>query len=313
MRFQFILNEIGIGLRRNLSMTISVVLVTAVSLFLLGFGMLAQKQVGLMKDFWYDRVQVSVFLCGKDSPELTCADGEVTKAQKAQILADLNSPQLQPFVEKVYYESKQEAFGRFKEQFKNSVISSNITINDMPESYRVKLKDPKKYQMVAEQFAGRQGVEQVQDQNQVLDRLFSLLNGLAMGAWAIAVVTLATAVLLVATTIRLSAFTRRRETGIMRLVGASRLVIQLPFILESMIAAALGALLASVALLPLVQVVIRDWLAHKLTFIDHWVDLNPLHLGSADNAMFVIPILFAAGLVIAGVSSFASLLRYLRV
>jgi cell division transport system permease protein len=313
VRFQFILNEIGIGLRRNLSMTISVVLVTAVSLFLLGFGMLAQKQVGLMKDFWYDRVQVSVFLCGKESTEPTCANGEIAEAQKAQILADLNSPQMRPYVEKVYYESKQEAFERFKEQYKNSVISSSITVNDMPESYRVKLKDPKKYQAVAEQFAGRQGVEQVQDQNQVLDRLFSLLNGLAMGSWAIAVVTLATAVLLVATTIRLSAFTRRRETGIMRLVGASNLVIQMPFILESMIAAAIGASLASVALFPLVQVVIRKWLAHKLTFIDHWVDLNPLHLGSADNAMFVIPILFAAGLVIAGVSSFASLLRYLRV
>lgn len=313
MRFQFILSEIGIGLRRNLSMTISVVLVTAVSLFLLGFGILAQKQVGLMKDFWYDRVQVSIFLCGKDSPAATCSGGEVTQAEKDQVLADLNSPQMQPFVEKVFYESKQQAFDRFKQQFKNSVISNNIAVSDMPESYRVKLKDPKRYKEVADQFAGRQGVEQVQDQNQVLDRLFSLLNGLAMGSWAIAVVTLATAVLLVATTIRLSAFTRRRETGIMRLVGASNLVIQMPFILESMIAAAAGALLASIALFPVVHLVIRDWLATKLTFIDHWVDMNPLHFGSPDNAMFVIPILFAAGLVIAGVSSFVSLLRYLRV
>jgi cell division transport system permease protein len=313
VRFQFILSEIGIGLRRNLSMTISVVLVTAVSLFLLGFGILAQKQVGLMKDFWYDRVQVSIFLCGKDSPAATCSGGEVTQAQKDQVLADLNSPQMQPYVEKVFYESKQQAFDRFKQQFKNSVISNNIAVSDMPESYRVKLKDPKRYKEVADQFAGRQGVEQVQDQNQVLDRLFSLLNGLAMGSWAIALVTLATAVLLVATTIRLSAFTRRRETGIMRLVGASNLVIQMPFILESMIAAAAGALLASIALFPVVHLVIRNWLATKLTFIDHWVDLNPLHFGSADNAMFVIPILFAAGLVIAGVSSFVSLLRYLRV
>lgn len=313
MRFQFILSEIGIGLRRNLSMTISVVLVTAVSLFLLGFGILAQKQVGLMKDFWYDRVQVSVFLCGKDSTASTCSGGEVTQAQRDQIRADLNSPQMQPYVEKVYFESKQQAYERFKQQFKNSVISNNIAVTDMPESYRVKLKDPKKYKAVAEQFSGRQGVEQVQDQNQVLDRLFSLLNGLAMGAWAIALVTLSTAVLLVATTIRLSAFTRRRETGIMRLVGASNLVIQMPFILESMIAASAGALLACLALVPVVQLVIRNWLAVRLSFIDHWVDMNPLHLGAADNAMFVVPILFAAGLVIAGVSSFVSLLKYLKV
>lgn len=313
MRFQFILSEIGIGLRRNLSMTISVVLVTAVSLFLLGFGVLAQKQVGLMKVYWYDRVQVSIFLCGPDSTAATCAKGEVTPAQKDQILVDLKGSELAPFVEKVYYESKQQALDRFKQQFENSVLSQNVTVDQMPESYRVKLKDPKKYQAVAQQFSGREGVEQVRDQNQVLDRLFALLNGLAMGSWAIALVTLATAVLLVATTIRLSAFTRRRETGIMRLVGASNLVIQLPFILESMIAAAVGALIACVALVPVVVFVIRGWLAPQLPFISQWVNMNVAHLGAADNAIFVIPLLFAAGLLIAGVSSFVALLRYLRV
>ena len=106
----------------------------------------------------------------------------MTQAQKDQILADLNSPQMAPYVEKVYYESKQEAYDRFKEQFKDSVLSEQRRPStDMPESYRVKLKNPEKYKVVADQFAGRQGVEQVQDQNQVLDRLFALLNRLT---WA---------------------------------------------------------------------------------------------------------------------------------
>ena len=142
----------------------------------------------------------------------------------------LNSPQ---DVEKVFYETKQQAMTRFKEQFKDSVLSSNVTVDQMPESYRVKLKDPRS-EAVTRHFANRAGVEEVQDQNQVLDRLFALLNGLAMVRGG-SFVTLATSVLLVSTTIRLSAFTRRRETGIMRLVGASNVVIQLPFILESMI------------------------------------------------------------------------------
>lgn len=305
MRFQFILSEIGIGLRRNLSMTVSVILVTAVSLFLLGFGILAQKQVSMMKDYWYDRVQVSIFLCGEDSEAASCSGGSVTQVQKDQILADLNSPQLAPYVERVYYESKQQAYDRFRQQFKNSVLSANVTVDQMPESYRVKLKDPKKYQTVAQLFQGRQGVEEVQDQNQVLDRLFALLNGLKWGAWAIAFVTLATAVLLVATTIRLAAFTRRRETGIMRLVGASNLVIQLPFILESMIAATIGALVASVVLVPVVAFVIRGWLAAQLPFINQWVGVG--------NALVVLPWMFITGLLIAGVSAFFSLLRYLKV
>jgi cell division transport system permease protein len=305
VRFQFILSEISIGLRRNLSMTISVILVTGVSLFLLGFGILAQKQVSLMKTYWYDKVQVSIFLCGEESVAASCAAGAVTEVQKQQILADLNSPQLSPYVEQVYYESQQQAYDRFKEQSKNSVLAENATVDMMPESYRVKLKDPKKYREVAQEFENRAGVESVQDQNVVLDRLFALLNGLKWGAWAIAFVTLFTTVLLVATTIRLAAFTRRRETAIMRLVGASNMVIQMPFILESMIAAAVGALAASLVLVPVVKFVINGWLAGQLPFISQWVGLS--------DGLFVLPWMFLTGLLIAGVSAFFSLLKYLKV
>jgi cell division transport system permease protein len=305
VRFQFILSEISIGLRRNLSMTVSVILVTAVSLFLLGFGILAQKQVSLMKTFWYDKVQVSIFLCGDESVAASCAAGKVTDVQKQQILADLNSPQLADYVEQVYYESQQEAYDRFKEQSKNSVLAENASVEMMPESYRVKLKNPKEYRQVAQEFENRAGVESVQDQNVVLDRLFALLNGLKWGAWTIALVTLFTAVLLVATTIRLAAFTRRRETAIMRLVGASNMVIQLPFILESMIAATIGALVASLALLPVVVFVIRHWLAGQLPFISQWVGLS--------DGLMVLPWMFLTGLLIAGVSAFFSLLKYLKV
>ena len=315
MRLQFILDEIIVGLRRNVAMAVSVVLVTIVSLFLLGLGFLAQRQVDTMKDYWYDRVQVSIFLCGKDSAAASCADGQVTQAQKDQIQADLASPQLAGYVKKVFYESKQEAFTRFKQQFKDTLLSDNVTVDQMPESYRVQLKNPQQYQVVAQVFTDRAGVDSVQDQNQVLDRLFALLNrlirrrawfewALALAAVVLAAVTLVCSVLLVATTIRLTAFTRRRETGIMRLVGASNFFIQLPFILESMIAAAIGAALASSALVALTHFEIQGRLAHSLRFINY-VDTG--------DAVMIVPWLFAIGLGIAGVSSFLALLRYLRV
>lgn len=312
MRFQFILSEIGIGLRRNLSMTVSVILITMVSLILLGGGILAQKQVGLMKDFWYDRVQVSIFLCGEDSAPVSCSGGAVTQVQKDKIRADLNSPELASYVERVYYESSQQAYERFKKQFKNSVLSANLTPDQMPESFRVKLKDPKKYAAVVQMFQGRPGVEEVQDQNQVLDRLFALINGAKWIAWFIATVTLVAAALLVWTTIRLAAFTRRREAAVMRLVGASNLVIQLPFILESMIAAAIGALIATLVLVPSVLSA-RSWIHHQLPFVTEWVNMDLLHPGATGNTLFVIPILFITALLIAGVSAFFSLLKYLRV
>jgi cell division transport system permease protein len=305
MRFQFILSEIKIGLRRNVTMTVSVVLVTTVSLLLLGVGVLAQKQVSAMKDYWYDRVQVSIFLCGKDSPKASCAGGSVTETQKASILADLHSPQLAKYVSQVYYESKQDAYDRFKAQYKDSVLSDNVTPDQMPESYRVKLVNPQQYQQVSQQFQDRPGVDTVQDQNQVLDRLFALLNGLKWCAWFVAGLTLVCSVLLVATTIRLNAFTRRRETGIMRLVGASNLVIQLPFVLESMIAAVAGAAIASLILVLFTKFAIQGWLKGTLRFVDNWV--------SVGDASLVMPWMFLLGMLIAGVSSFLSLRRYLKV
>jgi cell division transport system permease protein len=304
MRLQFILGEIGIGLRRNVAMAVSVVLVTLVSLFLLGLGFLAQRQVDTMKDYWYDRVQVSIFLCGQDSEESSCAGGEVTQAQKDQIQADLSSPQLASYVDRVYFESKQEAYQRFMAQFKDSVLSENVTVDQMPESYRVRLKNPEQYQVVSQVFDGRAGVESVQDQNEVLDPLFSLLNRLKYYSWLLAAVTLLCAVLLVATTIRLTAFTRRRETGIMRLVGASNFFIQLPFILESMIAAAVGASLASLALVSLTRFEIQGRLSQSLRFVNY-VDTG--------DALVIVPWLFAIGLTIAGVSAFVALLKYLKV
>jgi cell division transport system permease protein len=304
MRLQFIVDEIVIGLRRNIAMAVSVVLVTVVSLFLLGMGFLAQRQVDTMKDYWYDKVQVSIFLCGKDSDAATCGDGSVTQAQKDQIKADLASPQLVGYVKNVYYESKEQAFQRFQKQFKDSPLSENITEDVMPESYRIQLKNPEQYQVVAQYFTDRQGVESVQDQNEVLDRLFALLNRLKYYSWLLAAVTLICSVLLVATTIRLTAFTRRRETGIMRLVGAPNLFIQLPFVLESMIAAAVGAVLASVALVSITHFEIQGRLSHSLRFVNY--------VGTGD-ALAIVPWLFLIGLVIAGVSSFIALQKYLKV
>ena len=299
------LSEIGQGLRRNLSMTISVILVTTVSLLMLGVGLLAQKQVSVMKEYWYDRVQVSIFLCGKDSDTTkpSCASGEVSQAQKDAIFAELQDAQLKPYVAQVFYESKQEAYQHLKERLKD--LADNVTPDQLPESYRVRLNHPEQYEVVSDAFRGQPGVDTVQDDNVVLDRLFALLNGLKWSAWAIAGLTLACSVLLVATTIRLTAFTRRRETGIMRLVGASNLVIQMPFILESLISAVIGAVLASAILLGFTQFAVQGWLAGTLRFIRNWVSLS--------DAALVLPAMFLVGLGIAGVSAFLSLRRYLKV
>ena len=234
MRAKFVMSEVGIGLRRNLTMTFAVVITVAISLSLLGVGLLANSQVRVMKDYWYDKIEVSIFLCGSLSEGSSCAKGVITQEQKIGIQRDL---QALPVVQEVFYESQSEAFKRFQERFEGSAIAQNVTPDQLPESFRVKLKDPTKFAVIESAFAGRPGVDIVQDQQAILEKFFRLLGVLRNGALAIGAASVLTAALLISNTLRLAAFNRRRETGVMKLVGASSFSIQLPFLLEGVFAA----------------------------------------------------------------------------
>ena len=301
MRASFIVHEIGIGLRRNLTMTLAMVITTAVSLGFLGTAILFNQQVGVMKDFWYDKVEVSVFLCGADSEGASCANGEVTQDQRQTIRDDLDA---MPQAQRIYYESKQKAYTRFKEQFKNSAIVDNVTADQMPESFRVKLVDPEQFPIIASAFIGRAGVEQVQDQKALLERFFKVLKWVQWFAFGLALLMVVVSVILIVNTIRVAAFSRRRETGIMKLVGASSFSIQLPFLLEGAIAGFLGAALATGAFVLIKALLVDEILAPNfpitrfITWGDVWL---------ASGTVFVI------GVALAAIASFLTLMKYLRV
>ena len=302
MRARFVLSEVWNGLRRNLTMTLAVIITVGVSLALFGVSLLVRAQVDTMKDFWYDKVEVSIFLCNDNSETPSCSGGKVTDVQRDQIRSDLES--LEPLVQEIFYESQQEAYNRFIEQYRNSPIVDNVTVDALPESFRVKLSDPTKYEIVASAFSGRPGVEQVNDQRQFLDRFFQLLGGLQAIALVIAIAMLVVTVLLIVNTMRVAAFSRRRETGIMRLVGASNFYIQLPFLLEAAVAAAIGALLATGGLILVKAFVIDRVLAPAFQFTAFvgW-----------DAIWSIAPILFLVGILLAGLAAFFTLRKYLRV
>ncbi len=302
MRVRFVLAEVYTGVRRNLTMTIAVVITVAVSLALFGAGLMVRSQVSLMKDYWYDKVQVSIYLCGETSEVISCTEGSVAPAQRDQIRSDLES--LRPLVQEVYYESSAEAYARFSEQFKGAPIVASVTADQMPESFRVKLSDPTKYDVIASAFTGRAGVDTVNDQRRVLDKLFAILNGFQTGALVIAAMMLLATVLLVANTIRVAAFSRRRETGIMRLVGASNFYIQLPFLLEAALAAAIGAVVA-IGLLAMLKVVLVDGVlmpSFQFTNFVGWDVVGQVSL-----------IVMVTGIALASVAALATSRRYLKV
>jgi cell division transport system permease protein len=302
VRAQFVLSEIGIGLRRNLTMTIAVVVTVAISLALFGSGLLIRKQVETMKDFWYDKVEVSVYLCGELSDRPTCGGQAVSDAQRAALEAELRA---MPQVDEVFYESQQDAYEHFQEQFADSPdLVENVTADVLPESFRVKLTDPTQFAVVADAFVDRPGVEEVQDQKALLEGFFNVLNKLQLLALIIAAVQVLAAVLLISNTIRVAAYSRRRETGIMRLVGASNLYIQLPFLLEGVLAGLVGAAFASGALMALKEFLIDRQLrpTFQFTAFVGW-----------DDVLAILPVLFLTGALLAGLSSFVTLRRHLRV
>ncbi|WP_242088701.1 permease-like cell division protein FtsX [Microbacterium lacticum] len=303
MRVRLILAEALSGLRRNASMVISVILVTFVSLTFVGAAMLMQMQVGKMRAYWVERAQVSIVMCRDDSTATTCVDGAANDEQLKTVADRLASPALADIVRDVRFESADEAYQNLIALYGDE-YADYVTPAQLGDTYWVGLVDPGKSDVITEAFTGTQGVEAVKNQMQYLEPLFSALTIATYIAVGIAVLMLIAAVLLIATTIRLSAYARRREVGIMRLVGASNRFIQTPFILEGVFAAFIGSVLAGAAIVAGVHFGVNGYLKDRVTFITDWV-------GMADAAI-VIPIIIAIGLVLAALSAGFAIRRWLR-
>ncbi|AZS72111.1 cell division protein FtsX [Streptomyces lydicus] len=303
MRAQFVLSEIGVGLRRNLTMTFAVIVSVALSLGLFGASLLMRDQVSTMKGYWYDKVNVSIFFCNKNDAEsgANCAKGAATQQQKNDIKAELDRL---PIVQKVTYESSDQAYKHYKEQFGDTPVAGLVTPDQLPESYRVKLKDPTKFTVIKSAFSERPGVMEVQDQRDTVEPLFNLLNGMNIAALVVMGLMLVVALMLIVNTVRVSAFSRRRETGIMRLVGASSFYIQMPFILEAAIAGLLGAAFACVLIVGGKYVLVNNWLAERIQVINFigW-----------DSVVAVLPLVLLIGLLMPALAAFFALRKYLKV
>ena len=297
------LAEVGNGLRRNASMVVSVVLVTFVSLTFVGTAALLQLQIAQMKNYWYDRAQVAVYLCTSVSTAPGCTDGQATPEQKEAVEAQLTSDTLAPFIDEFYFEDQQQAYENFQEQFADTPAADYVTPDVLNETFWVNLVDPSQSAVLVESLAGLAGVEGVVDQRRYLDQIFDVLNVASYTAVAIAAIMLVAAALLIATTIRLSAFSRRKELGIMRLVGASNRFIQTPFVLEGVFAGLIGSLLAGAAVIGIVYFFVQGYLAENLSFT----------FVSITDALLVVPLLIGVGVLLAAVSAAIAITRYLRV
>ena len=301
MRFGLIWSEVVSGLRRNMSMVVSVILVTFISLTFVGAAVLLQMQIGQMKTYWYDRAQVAVYMCTATD---ACPGGEASAEQIAAVKTQLQSATLTPYIQKFYFQDHKQGYEQFKQQFKGNPVADFVTPDLIPQTFWVNLKNPSQSDVLTETLSSLAGVQSVVDQRSYLDQIFSILNAASYTAIGIAVLMLVAAALLIATTIRLSAFSRRRELGIMRLVGASNRFIQTPFVLEGVFAALIGSVLAAGAVFAIVHFFVRGYLANRIVSIN---------FVSENDALVVVPILLLVGIVLAAISANFAISRYLKV
>ncbi len=288
-RWRYIIQESAKGLRRNPLMTIAVILSMTVSLTLLGATLLLRDQIDLATDDWVDQVEVSIFLCdGQACPE-------ITEQQQETLRQDLED---QPVVDEVHYESKDEAYERFTELFADQENLLEIVEPDiLPASFRVSLVDPDEFLVINQQFEAYPGVEDIVDQREILTQFLNFTRIVRNGALAVAVVQLVAAALLIGNTILMSAFARREQTSIMKLVGASNWYIRLPFLMEAVITGIVGAALSWGLL---------AWIVPRVTEgLSREVLLMPF-IGMG-HVIASAPPIFLAGFGIAAVSSIVAL------
>jgi cell division transport system permease protein len=298
VRFRFLLNEVLTGFRRNVTMTVAMILTTAISIGLFGGALLVWRLAVQSSNIYLSRVESQVFL----TPDVSANDPNCA-ANPCKALRDLLENRKD--VESVRYLNRDEAYAdaiRRIPQFKD-VASKEA----FPASFIVKLTNPDQDKEFRQSMVAQPGVRDVLNQKSLIDRLFAVLYGLRDAAFAVAVVQAIGAILSIANMVQVSAFTRRTEIGIMRLVGASRWYTQLPFLLEATLAALLGVVLA-VAGLFFVRAFFLD------SALKQFYEANPPLIAKVDylDILYITPYLVLLGVVMAGVTSYATLRVYVR-
>jgi len=291
MRLKYVLNEVLVGLWRNVTMTIAMIITMSVSLTMLGASVLLYMQVDQMKGYYYGEIEVSIFL-----------RTDVTDAQRQAIDQAIST---NPLVKEKTYETREQAWKRFQELWQDSPdFVKSIGPNSLPESFRVKLNDPEKYKTFADQMQGMQGIQDIIDQRTLLDKVFKIFNAIQVMALVVAGVMALAALLLVGNTIQVAAYSKRREVAVMKLVGASNWFIQAPFVLEAVVAGLIGAILGFIALFA-GKLVLLDNRLQALTTI-----LTPIH---NSNVWLMLPLLAGVGAVVSAITAWITLRFYLKV
>jgi cell division transport system permease protein len=296
VRFGFLLNEVWTGLRRNVTMTVAMILTTAISIGLFGGGLLVVRLADNSRAIYLDRVESQVFLTNDVSANDPTCDSDPCKSlrQKIEDRDDVRS---------VRFLNRDDAYNDAIKKFPQY---KDVAGKDaFPASFVVKLDNPEQHKDFDDSMAGQPGVLNVLNQKDLIDRLFAVLDGLSSAAFAVALVQAVGAVLLIANMVQVAAYTRRTEVGIMRLVGASRWYTQLPFLLEATLAALAGVVISIIGL-----IIVRALFLENA--LNQFYEANLIARVDYADILYIAPILIFVGVAMAAITSYATLRLYVR-
>ncbi|WP_430333433.1 permease-like cell division protein FtsX [Rhodococcus sp. ACT016] len=300
MRASFIFSEVLTGLRRNITMTIAMILTTAISLGLFGSGLLVVQMADKTQQIFLDRVEVQLFL----TEDISASDPDCVQDICRGLRNDLENADA---VVSVQYLNRDDAVTDATDRvFKdNPELASLVSPESFPASFKIKLSDPERFGVINDEFADRPGIDSILNQRELVDRLFSVLGGIRNAAFAIAIVQAIAAIFLIANMVQVAALTRRTEVGIMRLVGATRWYTQLPFLLEAVVASLIGSVLAIAGLFTAKNLFIDDVLGDIY-------DANIVARISNSDLLLVSPFIVIVGAGMAAITAYIALRLYVR-
>jgi cell division transport system permease protein len=299
MRANFVISGVTTGIRRNLMMTIALVLSTAIALAFVGSAYLASTEISRFKHNYENRLNVSVFLCA--SAGANCQQ-KTTTAQTANIRHTLEAD---PDVSSIKFVTEQEQLKIF-DRTSTPEVRRLTKVGDLAASFTVKLKDIKKdFDSFSKKYGTLPGVSTTTNANDALNTLLNIIDGARLFSIVIALVVLVASILLIANTIQVAASQRKNETSIMRLVGASRLMTELPFMIETIVSIIIGGVISF------------GLLALGKRFVLNGIFRSPVNRGvipdlTTNDVLVAGGIGLIAGVVLAALTALVTLRLYVR-
>ena len=299
MTLGFVLREALRGLGRNITMSIALIITTAISLALLATGFLVTQMTEDTKGIYLDRVEVMIQL----DEDISANDSDCSSEACVEVKGLLDGAD---GVESVIFRSREQSFERFVEVFGETdpQLVAETSPDALPAALHVRLTDPLD-QAPLEPVRDLPQVDTIVDQVDDLRGATDNLDAVRNATFLVAGVQAIAAIFLIANMVQIAAFSRRDEISIMRMVGASRWYTQAPFVLEAVLATIIGALLATAGLFLGKEFVIDkalrglydSQLIAPVTTADIWL---------------VVPVVALIGIVFAGLTAQVALRSYVR-